>query len=122
MALISVIEFHFAVFVQAFKFLQLLSLIYNRVAAKVLPWGDLIRLYLASMLIKKFEYLIARFLSCCLLPSFPSSAHALPVLGYNLADDYLVYAVHYELMPTAKPELQITDAFLLETFHPKVYR
>lgn len=39
MALISVIEFHFAVFVQAFKFLQLLSLIYNRVAAKVLPWG-----------------------------------------------------------------------------------
>lgn len=28
------------------------------------------------MLIKKFEYLIARFLSCCLLPNFPGSARS----------------------------------------------
>ena len=122
MAFIGVIEVYLAVYVQMFKFLQLLGLIRIELRRGTPLGRFLIRLYLAPRLIKTLECQVARFLASGLLPGFLSFADALPVLFYGLANNFLVRTVHDRFSPTAGTGLQAVDAFRQETFYPRVDR
>ena len=123
MAFIGVIEVYLAVYVQMFKFLQLLGLIRIELRRGYSPWAFSYSLISCAKADKKtLECQVARFLASGLLPGFPSFADALSVLFYGLANNFLVRTVHDRFSLTAGTGLQAVDAFRQETFYPRVDR
>ena len=118
MTFIGVIKIYLAVHVQMFKFLQLLALIRIELRRGYSPWAFSYSLISCANADKK--RLNVRSLTSLPVAFFPGFAHALPVLFDGFADNFLVRTVHDRFAPTAGTSLQAADAFLHETFHPKV--